>query len=94
MITYDDTDLNVNQTEQKEGQPLTTAIPNKGFSGFRAASPASSFVLVDSYVLRNPLLGIAADVDGNPMATVRTSTDSHKTNEFMVKIHNFGTEKL
>lgn len=33
-------------------------------------------------------------VGGNPIATVRTSTDSHKTNEFMVKIHNFETEKL
>ncbi len=41
---------------------LTTAIPNKGFNGFRAVSPASSFVSVDNIVLRNPLLGIAAIV--------------------------------
>ena len=43
-------------------QPITTAIPNKGFSGFRALSLESNFVSVDSAVLRNPLLGIAATV--------------------------------
>ena len=37
-------------------------IPNKGFRGFGALSPASSFVSVDSDALRNPLLGIAATV--------------------------------
>jgi hypothetical protein len=44
---------------------ITTAIPNKGFSGFRAVSLASSFVSVDSYALRNPLLGIADTVSTN-----------------------------
>ncbi len=50
------------QTDRQERQPLTTAIPNKGFSGFRAVSPASNFVSVDSDALRNHLLGIAATV--------------------------------
>lgn len=38
----------------------THAIANKGFSGFRSSSPASIFVSVDSFVLRNPLLAIAS----------------------------------
>ena len=37
-------------------------MPNKGFRGFRAFSPASSFVSVDNNVLRNHLLGIVATV--------------------------------
>lgn len=51
-------------TKENKAQPLTTAIPNKGFSGFRAVSPASKFVSVDSDALRKPLLGIAANVSG------------------------------
>ena len=42
-----------------------TAIPNKGFSGLRAFSPAQNFVPVDSVALRNPLLGIIASVGNN-----------------------------
>jgi hypothetical protein len=41
-------------------EPPTHAIANKGFSGLRSSSPASSFVSVDSFVLRNPLLAIAS----------------------------------
>jgi hypothetical protein len=33
----------------KNGQPTTHAIANKGFSGLRSSSPASSFVSVDSF---------------------------------------------
>jgi len=38
----------------------THAIANKGFSGLRSSSPALSFVSVDRFVLRNPLLAIAS----------------------------------
>ena len=44
-----------------EDQAITTAIPNKGFSGFRAVLPTSGFVSVDSFALRIPLPGIAAN---------------------------------
>jgi hypothetical protein len=40
-------------------------MPNKGFRGFRALSPASNFVSIDNDALRNSLLGIAATVSGN-----------------------------
>jgi len=39
-------------------------IPNKGFRGFRALSPASTLVPLDKACPRNPLLGIAAGVMG------------------------------
>lgn len=62
----------LNTQTDKNRQCITTAIPNKGFSGFRALTFASNFVSVDSDVLRNPLLGIAATVSGHAMTTVQT----------------------
>jgi len=53
------------------GFSATTAIPNKDFRGLRASSPASSFVSVDSDVLRNPLLGIAATVSNKAKLQTR-----------------------
>jgi len=54
--------MTTKRTTEKKGEGITTAIPNKGLSGSRAVSLVSNFVSVDSDVLRNPLLGIAATV--------------------------------